>query len=115
MKNKRKIVYLPIKIKKASGNAIPSNVLIVKEQHEMDKYWDDLVIKQEAIVFSDEEYKKCLEKFGAEILKSVKKKIKMKDKTIEFTGVRAGGSYQIKEIDFTTIENVIPDILNKFI
>jgi hypothetical protein len=52
----KQTVYLPVKVENASGNHIPDNsVLLVKEQYELDKYWENLVKPQEGYFFTAEE------------------------------------------------------------
>ena len=52
----KQTVYLPVKVEDTNGNYIPDkSVLIVKEQEEMDKFWEALVKQQQGYFFTPEE------------------------------------------------------------
>ena len=56
MKLTKQTVYLTVNIEGASGNHIPDkSVLVIKEQGEMDKYWDALVKPREGYFFTPEQ------------------------------------------------------------
>ena len=65
-KPQKQTVYLPVKVQGADGNYIPDeSVLLVKEQGEMDKYWDALVKPQEGYFFTPEQ----LNEYTANVIK----------------------------------------------
>ena len=84
-------VYLPVNVENASGNYIPDNsVLIVKEQGEMDKYWEDLVKPQEGYFFTSEE----LDKYKADVIEAA-----MTDSINMQKSSNAGFISKIKELE----------------
>lgn len=105
MKPIKQTVYVPIKVENASGNYIPdSSALIVKEQGELDKFWETLVKRQEGYFLTPEQLNEYTENVIKQALENAADEARIK--FIPFT--------DNEEVDQQSILNTFEQTFNKF-
>lgn len=74
----KQTVYLPVKVEDTSGNYIPDkSVLIVKEQEEMDKFWEALVKQQQGYFFTPEQLNEYTQSVIKQALETAAEKVNL--------------------------------------
>jgi len=103
----KQTVYLPVKVQGVDGNYIPDeSVLLVKEQGEMDKYWDALVKPQEGYFFTPEQLNEYTQSVIKQALETAAEKMYETFHTICEDGSTKGVFKTQKEaLDFANILN----------
>lgn len=114
MKPTKQTIYTPVKVEDASGNYIPDkSVLIVKEQGELDKYWDDLVKPQEGYFFTLEQFNEYTADVIKQALKTAAEKAEIKERKVSYSSSSGSEYGYVQSINKQSITNTFQETFNK--